>query len=163
MPDRAVVHNTFVIERSYPKPPGRVFAAFADPAKKRRWFAEGDNHEVEEFSMDFRVGGVERLQSRFKAGTPFPGVALTSESIYQDIVPDARIVIASRMLLGDRAISASLVTMELQPAPQGTTLLCTHQAAFFEGADGPQMREGGWRRLLERLADELLREQPLGR
>ena len=27
--------------------------------------------------------------------------------------------------------------------------------AFFEGADGPQIREAGWRHLLERLATEL--------
>ena len=32
--EQSVVHNTFVIERSYPKPPERVFSAFADPAMK---------------------------------------------------------------------------------------------------------------------------------
>jgi hypothetical protein len=30
----------------------------------------------------------------------------------------------------------------------------THQAAFFEGADGPQMREAGWHQLLARLGGE---------
>ena len=155
MTQQSVVHNTFVIERDYPKPPERVFAAFADPAKKRHWFAEGESHEVEEFAMEFRVGGAERVRSRFKAGTPFPGVLLTNEGIFQDIVPNARIVTASRMSLGDRCFSASLVTIELQPTGQGTALICTHQAAFFEGADGPQMREGGWRKLLDRLASEL--------
>ena len=157
MAERTVVHNTFVIERSYPKTPERVFAAFADPAKKRRWFAEGENHEVEEFTMEFRVGGTERVRSRFKAGTPFPGVALTSEGTFQDIQPNSRLVTASRMILGDRTFSASLVTIEFQPTDGGTMLLCTHQAAFFEGADGPQMREGGWRRLLDQLAGELAR------
>jgi uncharacterized protein YndB with AHSA1/START domain len=151
----SVIHNTFVIERGFSKPPERVFRAFADPSKKRRWFAEGENHEVEEFAMELRVGGAERVRSRFKAGTPFPGVALTNEGTFQDIVPSSRIVTASRMILGDRPISASLVTIELQPTDLGTTLICTHQAAFFEGADGPQIREGGWRRLLEQLANEL--------
>jgi uncharacterized protein YndB with AHSA1/START domain len=155
MTDRSVVHNTFVIERVYPKSPERVFAAFADPAKKRRWFAEGETHDLEEFAMEFRVGGAERVRCRLKPGTSVPGVVLTNEGIFQDIVSNARIVTASRMILGDRPISASLVTIELRPMDRQTTLICTHQAAFFEGADGPRIREGGWRALLDRLANEL--------
>jgi uncharacterized protein YndB with AHSA1/START domain len=158
MPEPSVIHSTFVIERNYPKTPERVFSAFADAAKKRRWFADGgETHEVEEFELEFRVGGAERFRYRFKEGTPFPGVALTSEGIYQDIVPDRRVVTASTMTLGDRRISASLVTVELLPTDGGTDLICTHQGAFFEGADGPQRREEGWRFLLDRLARELAR------
>jgi hypothetical protein len=33
--------------------------------------------------------------------------------------------------------------------------MCTHQGAFFEGADGPEMREHGWRTLFDKLAVEL--------
>ena len=157
MEEQSVIHSTFVIERSYPKPPERVFSAFADPAKKRRWFAEGASHEVEEFEMDFRVGGTELARYRFKAGTPFPGVGLTHEGSYQDIVPNRRVVAASTMTFGDKRISASLVTVEFLATDKGTDLICTHQGAFFEGADGPQIREAGWRQLFEQLAKELTR------
>ena len=158
MEQPSVIHSTFVIERSYPKAPERVFAAFADAAKKRRWFAEGDIQEVEESAMDFRVGGAERLRYRFKEGTPFPGVAITNEGSFQDIVPNRRVVTASTMTLGDKRFSASLVTIELLPTDKGTDLICTHQGAFLEGADGPQIREAGWRKLLDRLATELARQ-----
>ena len=155
MSDTPVLHNTFVIERTYPHPPEKVFDALSDVSKKRRWFAEGHSHEVEEFSMDFRVGGAEHSAYRFKQGTPFPGVPLVSDGVYLDIVPGRRIVQSGSMAIGGRRISATMVTIELSPADAGTKLLCTHQGAFFEGSDGPQMREQGWRKLLDQLEASL--------
>ncbi len=157
MEERSIIHSTFVIERSYPTTPERVFAAFADPARKRRWFAEDKGMAVEEFEMDFRVGGRERARYRFKEGTPFPGIAMTNDTSYQDIVPGRRVVMAYTMTLGDKRISASLATFELLPTEHGTDLIFTEQGAFFEGADGPQMREEGWCQLLDKLGAELTR------
>jgi len=151
MKERAVVHNTFVIERSYPKTPERVFAAFADPTRKRRWFVEGEGHDVDLYELDFRIGGKEHARFRFKEGTPLKGVACTNDSSYMDIVPNRRIVTASTMAVGEKCISASLVTFEFLASETGTELIFTHQGAFFEGSDGPEMREAGWRKLLDRL------------
>src|ERR1051326_8701210 len=155
MEPQPVVHSTFVIQRSFTKQPQRVFAAFADPAKKRRWYAESENKDIDEFETDFRVGGTERTRYRHKQDSRFAGVVFTSESIYQSIVPDRRIVSASTMAYGDHRFSAALITVELLPTGQGTDLVFTHQGAFFEGSDGPQMREAGWRALLDRLQTEL--------
>src|SRR5271169_5643811 len=102
MENRSVTHSTFVIARNYPATPERVFAAFADPVKKRRWYAETKNHDVEEFEMDFRVGGCDRARYRFKEGSPFPGVPMTNHATYQDIVPNRRIVVAYMMAMGGR-------------------------------------------------------------
>jgi len=156
MQQLSVIHSTFVIERSYPTAPERVFAAFADPAKKRRWFLEGGNNEVLEFEMDFRVGGSERARILYKEG-PIQGMTISNDIRYQDIVPNSRVVTTYNMTLGDKRISVSLLTLELVPTETGTDLILTHQGAYFEGADGPQMREQGWRHLLERLAKELAR------
>lgn len=157
MEKRSVTHATFVIERNFPTTPERVFAALADPAKKRRWFGAGESSELEEFELDFRVGGNERISRRFKEGTPFPGVTHTNHTNYQDIVPNRRIVFAYTMTLGEARISASLGTIELFPSEKGTDFIFTEQGAFFEVSDGPQMREEGWRKILEGLAEELAR------
>ncbi|PCC73739.1 Uncharacterized conserved protein YndB, AHSA1/START domain [Nannocystis exedens] len=147
----SVVHSTITIERTYPVAPARVFAAWADPRQKRRWFAEGEGWSVLQFDLDFREGGRETARFRSeKDNTEF-----RNDGHYEDIVPNQRIVLAYTMSAGDKRISASLSTVELRPQGDGTRLVFTEQAAFFDGADGPRMREQGWRELLELLAKEL--------
>lgn len=151
MDDPLVTHDTFVLEQICNAPANRVFAAFADLDRKRAWFAESPTHEVETFEMDFRVGGLETARYRLTAGGPLDGGILASDGTYLDIQPEHRIVSASTMALGGQRISASLVTITLEPLEAGTRLTCTHQGAFFDGADGPEMRKAGWRQLLNRL------------
>lgn len=158
MSEPLAIHNTFVLERIFSKPPEAVFAAFADPAKKRRWYAaEGPTHAVEEFTMDFRVGGIERSRYTMNERTPFPGSEIRNDGTYQEIVPNRCLVLATTMQLGGRRISVSLITFELLPAAGGTNLVCTHQAVYFEGSGGPEMRKQGWERLIDQLASELAR------
>ncbi len=152
-----VVHNTFVIERSFTKPPEKVFAAFSDPGKLRRWYAAGEGHELEEFSVDFRTGGGHSMRYKLGESTPVAGKRITNEGRYQEIVPGQRIVMASTMDFEDKRISASLVTFELVPAGTGTNLILTNQGAYFGDATPPAMIEAGWRGLLERLAEEVER------
>jgi uncharacterized protein YndB with AHSA1/START domain len=147
--ERNVTHGTFVIERNYPVSPERVFAAFSDPALKHRWFVDDEASGVEDFGMDFRVGGVERKRFSNKYGV------FTNDTVYLDIVPNRRIVFAYTMSMGDRRFSSSQATVELVAAEKGTNLIFTDQGAYFEGSDGPKMRQDGWRVLLESLAKEL--------
>jgi uncharacterized protein YndB with AHSA1/START domain len=154
MNEPSVIHSTFTLERSYPAPPERVFAAFADPAARRRWFAQGSSHTVEEFATDFRAGGAEHIVYRFAEASPLAGQSVTSDATYLDIVENSRLVTISTMAFGEKPFSASLVTIELLATGKGTDLICTHQGAFFEGSDGPQRREAGWRKLLGQLAAE---------
>jgi uncharacterized protein YndB with AHSA1/START domain len=144
--EQRVFHSTFVIERQYPAVPDRVFAAFSDPVKKQRWFAGTDEGQPGEFTMDFRVGGVERTTRHHKNGWVF-----TNDTVYRDIIPGRRIVFAYNMSLGEQRISSSLATVELLSKGSATELIFTEQSAFFEGADGPKMREEGWQKLLDRL------------
>jgi len=154
MPEPAVIHSTFVLERSYPQPPERVYSAFAQPARERRWYAEGD-HEIQEFEMEFRVGGSERLHYRFKPGHPIAGSEIVNESTYQDIVPDSRIVATMKMSLNGKPIQITLLTFEFLSSERGTDLVLTNQGTFIDWPDGPKMIEQGWQGLLDRVGKEL--------
>lgn len=75
MNERSIQHATFVIERTYGASPAWVFAAWADPEAKARWFPKPNE-------FDFRVGGREIHR----------GAVYTYDACYQDIVPDQRII-----------------------------------------------------------------------
>jgi uncharacterized protein YndB with AHSA1/START domain len=150
-----VVHASFSIDRIYPVEPARVFQAFADHDMKRRWFVEGEGFEVHSYSSDFRVGGREESRFQFLGNDQVPPTPMGNDTVYLDIVPNERIVIAYSMTLAGRPFSASLATMEFEPVTEGTRLVYTEQAAFLEGSDGPELREAGCRQLLESLAREL--------
>jgi uncharacterized protein YndB with AHSA1/START domain len=147
--ERSVEHATFVVQRSYDASPARVFAAWADPTAKARWF--GAPEGTAEFELDFRVGGRE-----FNRGA-VEGQEYTYEARYQDIVPDERIVYAYDMHMGGTRISVSLGTVELRPEGGGTRLTFTEQGVFLDGLDTPQRREQGTGGLLDALGAELER------
>jgi uncharacterized protein YndB with AHSA1/START domain len=152
MTQRSIVHDTFVLERSYPAAVEGVFAAFSNPAKKRRWFAEGEELQPIEFEMDFRVGGQERVRFRSKDGK----LTFTNHTVYQHILQGQHLVFVYTMSVGETCISSSQATVEFLPAHNGTRLIFTEQGAYFEGADGPQMRQDGWSKLLDQLGNTLI-------
>lgn len=150
MPEKAVHHHTFTIQRTYPAAPERVFAAFRDPVKKRQWFATEGKPGAEEFTADFQVGG--RDYSRFRMEN---GMVCENHTLYQEIQPDQYIVLTYTMSVNGRRISSSQATFELLPNGTGTHLVFTDQGAYFEGADGPAIREEGWSKLLAQMEAQL--------
>lgn len=146
-------HGSFTLERTYDAAPPRVFAAWADPAAKRAWFVEGDSWEVQSYELDFREGGAETSTFRFLKGEDVFGEAtfFGNETVFDEIVPDARIIFTYAMSRNGVRFSVSLATVEFKPAGGGTRLVFTEHGAFFDGADGLQMREAGWRELLGKL------------
>jgi uncharacterized protein YndB with AHSA1/START domain len=141
-------HSTFVIERTYPAAPERVWAAWSEPGLKARWHQGPDDWTRGEHELDFRVGGCERSRV-----TPPAGPVSTFLARYLDILPGARIIYSYDMCLGDARISVSLATVELAPAGAGTRLTYTEQGAYrLDGeGDDPAQREHGVRELLDRL------------
>jgi uncharacterized protein YndB with AHSA1/START domain len=153
MSERSVTHASFVIERTYPAKPARVFAAFASRAAKASWFAGPAEWGPSDHELDFRVGGRERV-----SGGPKGGPVHLFEARYQDIVPNERIISSYDMHLDDKRISVSLATVEFKPAGTGTRLIYTEQGAFLDGYDDAGSREHGTRGLLDQLGAALQRE-----
>ena len=148
----STAYGRFTIDRVYDAAPARVFRAWADPAIKARWFGGVEGWTMIERSMDFRVGGRERLSGRKGSG-----VVSTFDSVYLDIVPDRRIIYSYDMRLDGRHISVSLATVELKPEGAGTRFVITEQGVFIDGYDDGGSRERGTRILVDRLGLELER------
>ena len=149
---RSAVHGSFTLERVYDASPARVFKAWADPAIKARWFGGIEGWQMLERSIDFRIGGKERLSGRKGSG-----VVSTFDAVYHDIVPDQRIVYCYDMRLDDVRISVSLATVTLKPEGAGTRLTMTEQGVFLDDYDDGGSRERGTRILLEQLGGALQR------
>jgi uncharacterized protein YndB with AHSA1/START domain len=142
----SVVHDSFSLERTYPAPPARVFAAWATIEAKSHWFGNEEGLEpVGEHTLDFRPGGRERLSAKAE------GSVFDFDSVYYDIVEDQRIVWAYEMKMDGRRISVSLGTVELSPVPGGTRLVLTEQGAYLDGLDTNEARAEGTRQFLDSL------------
>lgn len=150
---RSVVHDSFVIERSYPASPGRVFTAFADPSTKKQWFNDPDTGPNARHEFDFRVGGEESLRGELPPGAG-PS-SYTYDAVYQDIVENERIVYSYNMSLDGKRISVSVATIEFAAEGSGTRLVLTEQGAFLDGLDTNAIREQGTGELLDALGNYL--------
>jgi uncharacterized protein YndB with AHSA1/START domain len=142
VPERSVEHATVVVERTYDATIDRVFAAWADPKRKRLWFSEpGGEHE-----LDFRLGGAEVSRD----GPPM-GAGYTFRARYSDIVAGERIVYTYEMYAGDTLTSVSLATVTFETVGLGTRIVLTDQTVFLDGHDAPRDRGPGFGGLLDGL------------
>ena len=144
----AVVHSTFVVERTLDHPVARVWQAFADPAQKNAWFGTSEAWTTIEDTDDFRVGGTAVSEGEFHGGPVSRYVAT-----YTDLVDQQRIVLTYDMWVDGAHLSTSIATYELAPVGDARTALrYTEQGAHLDGLDTPGQREQGMRGIFDTLA-----------
>ena len=148
----SVAHGSFTVERVYPAPPQRVFAAWASQRAKDPWFGSGDDFlaPTDEYTLDFRVGGEEHLEGSLPTGPTF-----SYDARYLDIIDGARIIASYEVSIDGRRNSVSLMTVEIGEAPGGARLVLTEQGAFLDGLDSNEQREEGARDSLDKLGQYL--------
>ncbi|MXO58677.1 hypothetical protein GRI89_03860 [Altererythrobacter salegens] len=152
MTDSTAVHDTFEIRKKVARDPKAAFEHFSRPEKKARWYAYTGTHQVKTYTLDFRVGGEESLVAIMPEGTPIAGAELHWSSRIARIDPVQRIVFFQTLDLNGNRISAALVTISFEENASGCEIVLVHQASYFEGADGPEMRRMGWEQLIEAAA-----------
>lgn len=152
MTKRSAHHSTFMIERRLNHPPARVFAAFADPQAKMRWFRGPAEWLGPPLKLDFRIGGHEE-----NSGKEPNGPLHFYRATIHDIVPDERIITTYVMHMDETLMSVSTATTEFRADGAGTLLVHTEQGVYLDG-DGPadaRGREEGTGVLLDQLATSL--------
>lgn len=147
MTKRSAIPATFTIERRYPVPQARVFAAWTSVEAKQRWAFCDESWKPALHEMEFRVGGRERIVTG-----PAGGTKHIFNGVFMDIVPDERIIFAYDMHLDARCISVSLTTIEFVREADGTLMRFTEQGVFLDGYDDIKGREEGTAVGLDNLA-----------
>jgi uncharacterized protein YndB with AHSA1/START domain len=157
MPHPTTTFGSFTIDRTYPVSPREVFEAWASRDAKDRWFGSGQDflETTDEYSLDFRVGGVERLTGKASRDRAFQ-----YEAVHQDIVENERIVMTYDVLVGGRRLSVSLMTAEITPVDGGANLSITEQGVFLDGLDDNEERKLGGLSNLDSLERYLAQRVP---
>ncbi|WP_052200622.1 SRPBCC domain-containing protein [Terriglobus sp. TAA 43] len=158
----AITLGTFTIERHYPHLPEKVFDAFRDPVKKRRWMGgeddpnsaarkhHGQDFEIVSFEMNFKEDEFERWTFRVPGGE-----LMRNDTRYHRIIPNHSIVFVYTMDCGDHRMSSSQNTVEFIREGQGTKLVFTEQGVYFDDPEAGRGREIGTNDVLSKLGEEL--------
>ena len=138
------VKPSLTVKRHLKAPPARVFAAWTDPEKIKRWMGPGEivAHRVE---ADARVGGRYRVEMRRPSGE-----AHNVGGVYREIVANEKLVFTWAWdVAPPDTPHESLVTVLLKPDQGGTLLTLVHEKLYDE--ESRQGHEHGWHGALDKL------------
>lgn len=141
MSTATTVKPSLTLKRRLNAPPAKVFAAWTDPEKMKRWMGPGEVKPVTT-EIDPRAGGRYRIVMR----TP-DGETHDVSGIYREFVPDQKLVFSWAWKSSPER--ESLVTVVLKPDGDGTLLTLTHE--HFYDAEARDRHQHGWTGSLDKL------------
>jgi uncharacterized protein YndB with AHSA1/START domain len=137
----ATVKPSLTLKRRFNAPPAKVFAAWIDPEKVKRWMGPG---EVKALSVesDPRVGGRYRWLMQAPSGEQHD-----VSGVYREVIPDRKLVFT--WAWKSTPERETLVTVEIKPDGTGSIMTLTHEQ-FFD-ADARDRHNQGWTGALEKM------------
>ena len=134
MATNVAVKPSLTIKRRFNAPPPKVFAAWTDPEKVKRWMGPGEIKAVAAES-DLRQGGHYRWVMKRPDGEEFD-----VGGVYREVVPNEKLVFTwAWKSTPDRE---SLVTVSLESDGDGTLMTLTHEQFFDD--DARNRHNQGW-------------------
>jgi uncharacterized protein YndB with AHSA1/START domain len=132
---------SLTLKRRYNAAPAKVYAAWADPEKLKRWMGPGEVESVLA-EADVRVGGRYRLVMKSSDGEVHD-----VGGIYREVVPGEKLVFT--WAWKSTPERESLVTVLIKPDGDGTLLTLLHEQFFDEAAR--DRHQHGWTGTLDKL------------
>jgi uncharacterized protein YndB with AHSA1/START domain len=141
MATTATVKPSLTIKRRFNAPPAKVFAAWTDPEKVKRWMGPGAV-VVLSAENDVRTGG----RYRWLMQSP-DGQEHDVRGVYREVIPNEKLVFTWAWLTTPER--DSLVTITLKSDGDGTLMTLTHEQFFDE--DARDRHNQGWTGAMDKL------------
>ena len=141
MSTQTATKPSLTLKRRFNAPPAKVFAAWTDPEKMKRWMGPEGVQGIS-CEIDPRVGGRYRLVMRAPNGEEHD-----VSGVYREVMPNEKLVFT--WAWKSTPERESLVTLTFKPDGAGTLLTLMHEQFFDETAR--DHHQHGWIGSLDKL------------
>lgn len=132
---------SLTIKRRFKAAPAKVFAAWTDPEKVKRWMGPGEI-KVLRVESDPRTGGRYRWVMQAPSGEEHD-----VGGVYREVVPNEKLVFTWAWKTTPER--ESLVTVTFKSDGDGTLMTLLHEQFFDEAAR--DRHQGGWNAAVEKM------------
>jgi uncharacterized protein YndB with AHSA1/START domain len=141
MSTQTATKPSLTLKRRLNAPPAKVFAAWTDPEKVKRWMGPGEIKAVSA-ECDLRTGGGYRWVMQSPAGEIHD-----VSGVYREVIPNEKLVFT--WAWKSTPERESLVTVLIKPDGDGSLLTLTHEQ--FLDDDARNRHQQGWSAALDKM------------